>query len=421
MVEMHTAGRRPDVPALASAFASDERMKRLGDSPMVALVDSAGLPSQAGFYADQIIDFYKRRSALLDMAEARERLEKSTILDEPAGEVLDDLISQIIDLESDTHDVEDRALHEISQSAMSQIDAALERRQTGRLAGLTTGLKTLDQKLGGFINGRLYIIAGRTSMGKTALAVGAALRLAEDGHKVWFRSLEMSGEEIYQRWLAVRTGIPVDAQSKGQISDIQHLELAEERRKIDALPLLIDDSPPEIGDRLAMKILRAHHRHRPAAMFVDYLQLIRAKPGSREPRYELIGQMAIRLKSLAKQLQVPMIVMAQIGRRVEERANKRPMLSDLRESGNIEQDSDVILMLYRQSYYEPEYTDPDQMPRENEINYKERCHEAFAKWQSERNHAEIIVAKNRQGPTGTVHAGFNGELMKFYEGKETDQ
>lgn len=417
IVALQAAGRRPDAKSIARAYDSDERLKDYKGNLFQEIIDNAGLPREAGWYADQIIDFFQRRTALIDIQDAKNRLERATILDDPAADVLGDLVSQVIDVENDAAASTERSLASVAASAVAQIDAAIERRTSGKLAGLSTGIDKLDQMLGGFHPASFNVIAGRTSMGKTALAVQAALALAQAGHRVWFRSFEMSSEDIVKRFLAPLTGVPVDDQSKGNVSELDHLLLREQERVIGQLPLHLDDNPAETIDRLAMKILRAYHKYAPEIVFVDYLQMMRDKPNGK-PRYQQIGEAATRLKDLAKQLHIPIVAMAQIGRQVEDRPNKRPMLSDLRESGNIEQDSDTVLMLYRPGYYEPVFLEPPARANEKDADYQNRVADDRKQWEGRRDLAEIIVNKNRQGPTGSAFCYYRAELMKFTEQRE---
>ena len=290
----------------------------------------------------------------------------------------------------------------------------------GGLAGVATGLVDLDQKLGGLHPSDLLILAARPSMGKSALAVNIAYNVAKnyawepqpDGTKktvsggvVAFYALEMSADQLAMRLLAEVSGISGDRLRKGEIDASEFGRVRDAAMDIQSAPLYIDDTG---GLSLAKLVARARRLKRQVGLdliIVDYLQLITVGDGrGTENRVQEVTQITQGLKALAKELMVPVIACAQLSRQVENREDKRPQLSDLRESGSIEQDADVVMSIFRESYYLSRGE-----PREGTAEH--------LTWQEEmdrvRNVAEIIIGKQRHGPIGTVKLSYNEDLTKF--------
>jgi replicative DNA helicase len=290
----------------------------------------------------------------------------------------------------------------------------------GGLAGVATGLVDLDQKLGGLHPSDLLILAARPSMGKSALAVNIAFNVAKnyawepqpDGTKktvnggvVAFYALEMSADQLAMRLLAEVSGVSSDRLRKGEIDASEFGRVRDAAMDIQSAPLYIDDTG---GLSLAKLVARARRLKRQVGLdliIVDYLQLITVGDGrGTENRVQEVTQITQGLKALAKELMVPVIACAQLSRQVENREDKRPQLSDLRESGSIEQDADVVMSIFRESYYLMRAE-----PREGTAEH--------LTWQEEmdrvRNVAEIIIGKQRHGPIGTVKLSYNEDLTKF--------
>jgi len=290
----------------------------------------------------------------------------------------------------------------------------------GGLAGVATGLIDLDQKLGGLHPSDLLILAARPSMGKSALAVNIAYNVAKnyawepqpDGTKktvnggvVAFYALEMSADQLAMRLLAEVSGISGDRLRKGEIDASEFGRVRDAAMDIQSAPLYIDDTG---GLSLSKLVARARRLKRQVGLdliIVDYLQLITVGDGrGAENRVQEVTQITQGLKALAKELQVPIIACAQLSRQVENREDKRPQLSDLRESGSIEQDADVVMAIYRESYYlsrtEPREGTPEHLTWQDEMDRV-------------RNEAEIIIGKQRHGPIGTVKLSYNEDLTKF--------
>jgi replicative DNA helicase len=297
----------------------------------------------------------------------------------------------------------------------------------GGVSGLPTGLRDLDNKTGGLHPSDLLIIAGRPGMGKTALATkiafGAAksvLRSAQEADPnavpkggVALFSLEMSADQLATRLLAEESRISGDRIRRGEISQRDFDRFLEVSRELASLPLHIDDTPAISISALRTRCRRLQRTKGLDLIVVDYLQLMRPAAGTRtESRVLEISMITQGLKALAKELSVPVIALSQLSRAVESREDKRPQLSDLRESGSIEQDADVVMFVYRDEYYLMQ-----RAPKELSFDNAEKFQGAVDKWQKDmemaHNKAELIIAKQRHGPTGTIKLFFEAEFTRF--------
>ncbi len=277
------------------------------------------------------------------------------------------------------------------------------------IVGVPTGLRDLDDRLGGLHSSDLVIIAGRPSMGKTALATNiafnAAQKLQESGKKssVAFFSLEMSSEQLSTRILAEQARIKSNDIRRGRISEEQFDKFIETSKNIAELPLFIDETPAITIAALSNRARRIKRIHNLDLIVVDYIQLMRAV-NNRDGRVQEISEITQGLKALAKELSVPVLALSQLSRAVEQRDDKKPQLSDLRESGSIEQDADVVMFVYREAYYLER-----KEPRPATVEH--------AEWQAKMsevsNLAEIIIGKQRHGPTGNVMLEFEAMFTKF--------
>jgi len=298
--------------------------------------------------------------------------------------------------------------------------AAEAYQRDGKLAGLATHLDDLDQKLGGLHPSDLLILAGRPSMGKTALATNIAFNVARsyrweptpegrktvNGGVVAFYSLEMSAEQLAMRILADASGVSSDKLRKGEIDAADFGRIRDAAVEIGESPLYIDATGGLSISKLAARARRLKRmEHGLDLIIVDYLQLVTTGEGnSQKNRVQEVSEITGGLKALAKELSVPIIALSQLSRQVESREDKRPQLSDLRESGSIEQDADCVMFVYREAYYLSRSE-----PREGS--------EEHLKWQEDmdllRNQAEVIVGKQRHGPIGTVRLSFDADTTKF--------
>ena len=301
-------------------------------------------------------------------------------------------------------------------------------RRAGHVAGLTTGLRDLDSKMGGLHPSDLLILAGRPGMGKTALATkiafGAAKALLNEARaadpaampkaQVAVFSLEMSSEQLATRLLSEEARISGDRIRRGDIGQKDFDRFVEVSREIAALPIQIDDTPAITMSALRTRCRRLKRTKGLALVVVDYLQLMRPSAGTKpENRVLEISQITQGLKAIAKELAVPVIALSQLSRQVESRDDKRPQLSDLRESGTIEQDADAVMFIYRDEYYLEQ-----KMPKEVAFDGgSEKFHTAMDEWQQKmakaHNRADLIIAKQRHGPTGTIPLFFEAEFTRF--------
>ena len=309
--------------------------------------------------------------------------------------------------------------------AIDMANAAYQR--DGRLSGMATGLIDLDEKMGGLQKSDLIIVAGRPGMGKTALATNIAFNVAKayqaeqqpdgsrkavNGGVVGFFSLEMSAEQLATRVIAEQAGVASYKIRRGDITEEDFRRITEAAREMQSIPFYIDQSG---GISIAQLTARARRLKRQKGLdllVVDYLQLLAGSRARSDNRVQELTEITTGLKALAKELAVPIIALSQLSRQVESRDDKRPQLSDLRESGSIEQDADVVLFVYREEYYLR-----NREPREGT--------EEHIAWMAEmeRAHgrAEAIIGKQRHGPTGTVPLAFEAEITRFSNLAEEDK
>ena len=312
-----------------------------------------------------------------------------------------------------------------TRTALGMIEQALL--SGGHVSGTTTGLTTLNEKVGGLHDSDLIILAGRPGMGKTALATNIAFNaadrlrrdladgIAEDksvGAATAFFSLEMSADQLATRILAEQSGISAEMLRMGKISrdDFQQLSYASQR--LAELPLYIDDTPALTIAALRARARRLKRRHNIGLIVVDYLQLLQGSGRANDNRVNEISEISRGLKTLAKELSVPVIALSQLSRAVEQREDKRPMLSDLRESGSIEQDADMVWFVFREDYYVA-----SREPKRPVDGDDAKTHEQHATWAADMERvyglAELIVSKQRHGSTGKVRLRFEPRITRF--------
>ena len=299
--------------------------------------------------------------------------------------------------------------------------------RTGHVSGLTTGLRDLDAKMGGLHGSDLVVLAGRPGMGKTSLATAIAFGAAKsilaeartnDPNAMAKRciaifSLEMSAEQLATRLLSEEAQVSSDRIRRGEISQRDFDKFVQVSREISSLPIEIDDTPAITLSALRTRARRLKRTKGLALIVVDYLQLMRPAAGTRpESRVLEIGQLTQGLKAIAKELSVPVLALSQLSRAVESREDKRPQLSDLRESGTIEQDADSVMFIYRDEYYLEQ-----RMPKVAAFENEQKFQSAMDEWQQQmgrvHNQADLIIAKQRHGPTGTIQLFFEAEFTRF--------
>ncbi len=375
---------------------------------LIELVNSVITTSAAVDYAKIIYDLYVRRQLILIgeniIYDATNKF-GSNVAGTEQIEVAESKLYELA-----TSNVQDNCLSffEISNKAIKTIENAFK--SDNKLAGITTGFIDLDRKLGGLNRSDLIILAGRPSMGKTALATNIAFKVAlenllgrENSGKVAFFSLEMSAEQLVVRILSQECEIPFERIRKGEFKNEHFEKIASIMKKIQSIPLFIDDTPALTVASLRTRARKLKRQKGLDLIVIDYLQLLIGDKRN-DNRVQEISGITRALKALAKELDIPIIALSQLSRAVEVRDDKRPQLADLRESGSIEQDADVVMFVFREEYYLDRAP-----PAENNSEYQKWVEKA----QNVRNKAEIIIAKQRNGPIGKVELFFNGQYTKF--------
>ena len=407
-------------------FESDEALKALGGTSYLARLtaDGQGLLNPREL-AEQIYDLALLRELIVvgrNLVEAAMDTSESV---EPLEQIQEAEAALYKVAEGAGANSEAQSFATATKTAITAIEKAFN--SGGHISGKTTGLDSVNQKIGGLHDSDLIILAGRPGMGKTSLATNiafnAADRLQRDladgiapeksvGAATAFFSLEMSADQLATRILAEQSGISSEALRVGRISreDFQQLSFASQR--LAELPLYIDDTPALTIAGLRARARRLKRRHDIGLIVVDYLQLLQGSGRANDNRVNEISEISRGLKTLAKELSVPVIALSQLSRAVESREDKRPMLSDLRESGSIEQDADMVWFVFREDYYhkatEPKYpteTDPPDVHAKFEV-WREKMEQITGL-------SELIVAKQRHGATGKVRLRFEARITRF--------
>ena len=404
-------------PVTLKAFLEDdEGLKELGGPAYLARLAGAAISSFAARdYAQMIYDFAIRRELIELGHDIASKAGRVDVDSEPK--------EQIVEAEQKLYKLGEQGQSETGfqsflravTDAVNVANAAYQR--GGGMAGISTGLVDLDKKLGGLHPSDLLILAGRPSMGKTSLATNIAFNVAKaykrgmkhdgsegavDGGVVGFFSLEMSAEQLAGRILAEASEISSHKIRQGDMTEGEFRRFVEAAKQLESCPLFIDDTPALPIAQLAARARRLKRTHGLDLLIIDYLQLCR---GTAENRVNEIAEISMGMKAIAKELNIPVIALSQLSRQVENRDDKRPQLSDLRESGSIEQDADVVLFVYRGEYYKER-----EKPGEDDLA-------AMEKWMAdmERLHgkAEVIIGKQRHGPIGTVELSFESQFTRF--------
>ncbi|PVH30811.1 replicative DNA helicase [Pararhodobacter oceanensis] len=405
-------------PVTLKAFMEDDDgLKELGGPGYLVRIASAAIASYAARdYAQMIYDLAVRRD-LIQLG--RDISAKAALVD-----ISSEPKEQIVEAEQRLYQLGEQGVAERGfqsflravTEAVNVANAAYQR--DGGLAGISTGLVDIDKKLGGLHPSDLIILAGRPSMGKTSLATNIAFNIAKaykqgmrpdgqegtvNGGVVGFYSLEMSAEQLAARILSEASEVPSEQIRRGDMTEQEFRRFVEAAKSLEACPLYIDDTPALPISQVAARARRLKRTHGLDVLMVDYLQLLRGS--SKESRVQEVSEITQGLKAIAKELNIPVIALSQLSRAVESREDKRPQLSDLRESGSIEQDADVVMFVFREEYYvEREKPSDDKL-------------DEMAKWQErmEKLHgkAEVIIGKQRHGPIGSVDLSFEGQFTRF--------
>lgn len=399
---------------LKQFFESDEAVKATGGALYLSTLLSA---------ASAIIDIADYGRLIQDLAMKRE-----------LSMVGEDIVNRVFKAEERTSAIDQIELAEanlfklsehgtgrsdfrsISVSLKETLDKTLIAKQRGaHISGVSSGLTDLDKILGGMQQSDLIILAGRPSMGKTALGINIAVNACKflnreiteqkDKKAVGFFSLEMSSDQLAARILSMETSINATKFRTGQLNDHEWEVVATRSAEISKMPLFIDDTPALSISAIRTRARRMVRKNNLSLLIVDYLQLIRGVSArGQDNRVQEVSEITQGLKAIAKEFNIPVMALSQLSRAVEQREDKRPQLADLRESGSIEQDADVVAFVYRDSYYHERKKPPETDPK-------------FQEWSQKMNElrhlAEVIIAKQRNGPVGSVNLFFDGEFTRF--------
>jgi replicative DNA helicase len=412
---------------LKSLFDQDPALVEAGGAKYLARLENAVVTIiNAEDYGHTIHDLFLRRE-LINLGEEVVNDAFTFDLDLSAMEQIETAEQQLYRL-AETGQTEGvlKPLKDAMTSAIQIAERAFKR--DSHVTGVTSGLRDLDRKLGGLHDSDLVILAGRPSMGKTALATNVAFNAAGayreerdetgavrvlEGAKVAFFSLEMSAEQLATRILSEQTAISSDRIRRGEVREDDFPKFVAAAQALSRLPFFIDDTPGLTVPALRTRARRLKRQHGLGLIVVDYLQLIRSVGANRpENRVQELSEITRSLKGVAKELNVPILALSQLSRAVEQREDKRPQLADLRESGSIEQDADVVMFIYREQYYH-ERAEPKQRLDETIEKFNERHDRWVEHGEKIYNIADVIIAKQRHGPVGTVSLFFDGNVTKF--------
>jgi replicative DNA helicase len=412
-------GRVADGVTLREHFERDGKLQDIGGARYLAdLLDSAAFGPEILDYAKLVHDLSLRRE-LIDIGAGMMQKATTSDLDMPGEAQIQDAEKRLFSLAE--RGAGAQGFQTFNSALATSIETAtLAFKRDGKIAGVPSGLRDLDRMLGGLHKSDLIILAARPSMGKTALATNIAFHAAkhcrrspgpngtmktDEGAVVGFFSLEMSSDQLAARVLADQSGIASDKMRKGDLTARDYEQIREAATAMEGLPLYIDDMGGISISQLSARARRLQRTSGLDLLIIDYLQLI-TPSGSRKSdgRVQEVTEITKSLKALAKELAIPIIALSQLSRAVEQREDKRPQLADLRESGSIEQDADVVMFIYREAYYLERLEPGEGDPRHAE--WKDQMAAKF-------NVAEVIIAKQRHGPIGRVEVGFNPARVRF--------
>jgi replicative DNA helicase len=385
-----------------------KKLLKIGKFDEVAMVDvlSANPITNTKAYVEEIKAKANKR-ALVTLAT---EIKKVTIEDDlEADEVMNLVERKLYQITQESASEDFRESGDVTVSMMEEINR-LKEMGNSKLIGVDTGFRNLNDKTSGFGKGDLVIVAARPAMGKTALVLNMALKAVERGEGVAFFSLEMPAEQLMLRMLSAKTSIPLQALRVGDLRDEQWSQLSAAVDEMSRRKLFVDDGGYATIHHVRSKLRKLKSRHPEITMaIIDYLQLM-SGDGGREGRQQEISEISRGLKQLARELQIPIVALSQLNRSLESRDNKRPMLSDLRESGAIEQDADIILFVYRDDVYR------EAMEKEREMKAKAEGKEFQATFHKKiEEETELIIGKQRNGPTGTVDLVFQKRYTRFVD------
>lgn len=401
---------------LKSFMAEDAGLAELGGAAYLVNLAGASISAFAvRDYAQMIYDLAIRRELIRLGRDISDKAARVDVASEPKEQIVEAEQKLYKLSEQGQTDSGFKSFLKAVTEAVNVTNQAYQR--GGGMAGISTGLVDLDKQLGGLHPSDLIILAGRPSMGKTSLATNIAFNVAKaykrgqrhdgtegavDGGVVGFFSLEMSAEQLAGRVLAEASEISSHKIRQGDMTEDEFRRFVNAAKDLEACPLFIDDTPALPISQLAARARRLKRTHGLDLLVIDYLQLCR---GMAENRVNEIAEISMGMKAIAKELNIPVIALSQLSRQVENRDDKRPQLSDLRESGSIEQDADVVMFVFREEYYKER-----EKPGDHELDRMEEWKTAMERLHGK---AEVIVGKQRHGPIGTVELSFEAQFTRF--------
>lgn len=412
------SGRLASPVTLNTYLSGHQALEEIGGANYLSTL-AANVPSTAGAhdYARVVFDLSVSRGLIAIGSDMVERARAVDIDDDPQS-LVGHAEAELYKLaETGKYGSGFQTFQNALADAINIANAAFER--GGGLAGVSSGLIDMDRQLGGFHKSDLIILAGRPSMGKTALVTNIAVNIAKayrperkedgtivagDGGVVGFFSLEMSADQLAGRILSEFSEIPSDRIRRGDIEQSDFERIHNAATMLNDIPLYIDDTGGLSIAQLSARARRLKRQHGLDMLIVDYLQLLSGSNAANGNRVQEITEITVGLKALAKELEVPIIALSQLSRQVEQRDDKKPQLSDLRESGSIEQDADVVMFVYREEYYLSR-TEPREGTPEH-LQWQEDCEKVEGM-------AEVIIGKQRHGPIGSVKLAFDSSIVKF--------
>ncbi|MEM8540326.1 MAG: replicative DNA helicase, partial [Pseudomonadota bacterium] len=427
-------GKTSNPVTIKTFLPADEKLGEITVAQYLArLASEAVTIINAEDYGRAIYDLAIRR-ALIGIGEDMVNIAFDAPVEMPPREQIEDAERRLFELaETGRYDGGFQPFTDALRTAIDMANEAYQRE--GKLSGIATGLKSMDEKMGGLQRSDLIVLAGRPGMGKTSLATNIAANIAAayrgeqqsdgsmkaaDGGVVGFYSIEMSAEQLATRILSEVAEVSSSKIRRGEINEADFEQLVTTSNQIQKMPLYIDQTGGISIAQLAARARRLKRQKGLDVMIVDYIQLMTGSGKSNANRVQEITEITTGLKALGKELNVPIIALSQLSRQVESRDDKRPQLSDLRESGSIEQDADVVLFVFREEYY-VQNMEPRRSPEDFKNDIK---NEEYIAWEEKMNKvrgtADVIIAKQRHGPTGTARLGFQAMFTRFSDLAEED-
>ena len=431
MSKLMTKGHVADVITLKNYFEQEGSLNEVGGvSYLVKLADSASPLTNVEYYAQFNYDKYLRRELI-----------------NTGYEIVNSAMEETVDVSANDQIIQaEKALYSLAESgdtqrgfvdfafalssSLSNIEKAYQK--GGKISGVPTGLNRLDYKIGGLNDSDLIILAGRPAMGKTALATNIAYNVAEffsrdketpaENRGVAFFSLEMSADELAARILSTVTQTSSHKMRTGDLQESEFVRIAAAVRELENIPLYIDDTPGLSINAIRTRSRRLKRSKGLGLIVIDYIQLIGGTGDKKSEgnRVQEVSEISRGLKILAKELKLPVIALSQLNRSVESREDKQPQMSDLRESGSIEQDADIVMFVFRENYY-IHNAEPRKQENESDDAFLKKHMDWEIRDRQTANVAEVIIGKQRHGPTGTVKLYWNGDYTQFGNLAEDDK